>query len=175
MVPLFLGQDSVAGEVSSSSETILVIMVAFFCQNFFSICHLNQIEFPDFQPHTFATWTFESAVLGILSSNPLSGWRRRKRLGVFFHCQGICKLSKFCVSIGCILWMQVRIEPLPGKKVEHLGVKIELLGQIGTVPSCIVVHCCSKLSSLFVFFFCFIALCLLFFLSADMLSDLTSL
>jgi hypothetical protein len=30
MVPLFLGQDSVAGEVSSSSETILVIMVAFF-------------------------------------------------------------------------------------------------------------------------------------------------
>jgi hypothetical protein len=42
---------------------------------------------------------------------------------------------------------------LPGKKVEHLGVKIELLGQIGTVPSCIVGHCCSKLSSLFVFFF----------------------
>ncbi len=39
MVPLFLGQDSVAGEVSSSSETILVIMVAFFCQKFFSICH----------------------------------------------------------------------------------------------------------------------------------------
>lgn len=48
MVPLFLGQDSVAGEVSSSSETIFVIMVDFFCQNFFSICHLNQIEFPDF-------------------------------------------------------------------------------------------------------------------------------
>jgi hypothetical protein len=65
---------------------------------------------------------------------------------------------------------EVRIEPLPGKKVEHLGVKIELLGQIGTVPSCIVGHCCSKLSSLFLcFFFCFIALCLLFFLSADML------
>ena len=33
------------------------------------------------------------------------------------------------------LWDQVIIEPSNGKKVEHNGVKIELLGQIGVFPS----------------------------------------
>jgi len=28
--------------------------------------------------------------------------------------------------------MQVSIAPVPGKRLEHTGVKIELLGQIGT-------------------------------------------
>jgi hypothetical protein len=74
MVPLFLGQDSVAGEVKFFFRNYSCHHGGFFCQKFFSICHFgNQIEFPDFQPHTFATWTFESAVWGILSSNLLSG------------------------------------------------------------------------------------------------------
>ena len=39
------------------------------------------------------------------------------------------------ILFGCI--KQVRIEPLPGKRVEHAGVKIELLGQIGmSIPQC---------------------------------------
>lgn len=33
------------------------------------------------------------------------------------------------VSIGFVI--QVSIEPIQGKKVEHNGVKVELLGQIG--------------------------------------------
>jgi hypothetical protein len=33
--------------------------------------------------------------------------------------------------------LQVRIDPLPGKKVEHTGVKIELLGQIGTTQTAV--------------------------------------
>ncbi len=45
----------------------------------------------------------------------------------------ICCISiVFSNLVGCDV-LQVRIDPLPGKKVEHTGVKIELLGQIGTV------------------------------------------
>ena len=33
------------------------------------------------------------------------------------------------------LWDQVIIEPSNGKKVKHNGVKIELLGRIGVIPS----------------------------------------
>ena len=36
-------------------------------------------------------------------------------------------LSKSCVSIVT----QVSVEPVDGKKFEHAGVKIQLLGQIG--------------------------------------------
>lgn len=34
-----------------------------------------------------------------------------------------------------VIFLQVRIDPVPGKKVEHTGVKIELLGQIGNIAS----------------------------------------
>ena len=48
--------------------------------------------------------------------------------------------SSFCLehTVRLFCWLcvrvkQVRIEPLPGKRVEHAGVKIELLGQIGVL------------------------------------------
>jgi hypothetical protein len=49
----------------------------------------------------------------------------------------------FCISLNifqCFFYthqlFQVSIEPVQGKKVEHTGVKIELLGQIGTCYFC---------------------------------------
>jgi vacuolar protein sorting-associated protein 26 len=43
---------------------------------------------------------------------------------------------------------EVRIDPVPGKKVEHTGVKIELLGQIG--KSFVIEQAFSFILSLFV-------------------------
>lgn len=36
---------------------------------------------------------------------------------------------------SCNFHIQVLIEPIQGKKLEHSGFKIELLGQIGELPS----------------------------------------
>lgn len=45
-------------------------------------------------------------------------------------------VDNFVKELVLVHVVQVRIDPVYGKKVEHLGVKIELLGQIGksTLP-----------------------------------------
>lgn len=57
--------------------------------------------------------------------------------GLFFWSNWLSILSSWC-CVGTVIFIinvhydvQVVIEPAQGKKVEHTGVKIELLGQIG--------------------------------------------
>lgn len=66
----------------------------------------------------------------------------------------------------CVLFtsqlFQVSIEPVQGKKVEHTGVKIELLGQIGMAFNCVLIvnHYCLHLFIQFYSqwrFICFLA------------------
>lgn len=52
-------------------------------------------------------------------------------------------LFLFAVILSHVIWflkLQVVIEPIHGKKVEHTGVKIELLGQIGVLHLLHVFH-----------------------------------
>lgn len=47
---------------------------------------------------------------------------------------GVDYLIMACTTAHCVSCFQISVEPISGKKVEHNGIKVELLGQIGIVP-----------------------------------------
>jgi hypothetical protein len=58
-------------------------------------------------------------------------YQERYQLSISQRDKSPCLFWEFSLIKRCVGNAQVWIDPIHGKKVEHLGVKIELVGQIG--------------------------------------------
>jgi len=58
------------------------------------------------------------------------------KLVMMLHLHLFLQILRLVVVLVMVRSLQISLEPVQGKKVEHNGIKIELLGQIGELNMC---------------------------------------